>query len=35
MNDGELKIFMSSLTDYYNHLRLHPNSLMARIYGIF
>jgi 1-phosphatidylinositol-4-phosphate 5-kinase len=35
MNDNEMKIFTSSLPEYYQHLRTNPNSLVARIYGIF
>lgn len=35
MNDSELKIFMKSLPDYFELLQQNPNSLIARIYGVF
>jgi 1-phosphatidylinositol-4-phosphate 5-kinase len=35
MYDDELKIFLEALPDYYSHLRDNPNSLIARIYGVF
>lgn len=33
--DDELKIFLEALPDYFEHLRSNPNSLIARIYGVF
>lgn len=35
MNDHELAVFQACLPEYLAHLRSHPDSLMARIYGIF
>jgi 1-phosphatidylinositol-4-phosphate 5-kinase len=35
MNDDELKIFLEALPDYFKHLKSNPNSLIARIYGVF
>lgn len=35
MNDSELKIFLEALPDYFEHLKLYPNSLIARIYGVY
>jgi 1-phosphatidylinositol-4-phosphate 5-kinase len=35
MNDGEMGIFTRSLPEYFMHLKKNPDSLMARIYGIF
>lgn len=35
MNEGELKTFMNMFENYFNHLVKYPNSLLARIYGIF
>jgi len=35
MNDHELAVFQACLSEYLAHLRSHPDSLMARIYGIF
>jgi len=35
MYDDELKIFLEALPDYFAHLRDNPNSLIARIYGVF
>lgn len=35
MFDHELDIFMEHIEDYFLHFHEHPNSLMARIYGIF
>lgn len=35
MYDDELTIFMKALPSYHEHLKANPNSLMARIYGIF
>jgi len=31
----ELKLFMSLLDDYINHLLTNPDSLLAKIYGVF
>ena len=31
----EFDIFMKAVPDYYDHLRYNPNSLIARIYGVF
>ena len=35
MNDNEMKVFITALPDYYNHLKKYPDSLIARIYGVF
>jgi hypothetical protein len=35
MNDNEMHIFKKILPEYLNHLKQNPNSLIARIYGIF
>jgi len=35
MNDDELTIFLDSLPDYIAHFRNNPDSLIARIYGVF
>ena len=35
MSDAELKNFRHMFKDYYEHLLRNPNSLLARIYGIF
>lgn len=35
MNDNEMYIFKKILPEYLNHLQNNPNSLIARIYGIF
>jgi 1-phosphatidylinositol-4-phosphate 5-kinase len=35
MYDFELKVFLEALPDYFEHLKNHPNSLVARIYGVF
>ena len=35
MNDNEMYIFKKILPEYLNHLKQNPNSLIARIYGIF
>ena len=35
MNEDELKIFLESLPDYYQHVMSNPHSLVARIYGVF
>lgn len=31
----ELKLFMSILDDYVEHLTKNPDSLLAKIYGVF
>jgi len=35
MNDHEMKVFTDCLPLYFDHLRKYPNSMLARIYGIF
>jgi 1-phosphatidylinositol-4-phosphate 5-kinase len=35
MNDSELKVFLEALPDYFEHLKENPNSLIARIYGVY
>jgi hypothetical protein len=35
MYDDELKVFLEALPDYFEHIKLYPNSLIARIYGVF
>lgn len=35
MNNNELRVFKSALPDYIQHIKKNPNSLIARIYGIF
>jgi 1-phosphatidylinositol-4-phosphate 5-kinase len=35
MFPDEFDIFMKAVPDYYDHLRYNPNSLIARIYGVF
>jgi len=35
MNENELKVLMKMLPEYLMFLKANPNSLMARIYGIF
>lgn len=35
MNDREMKVMDEALVDYFTHFKNHPNSLLARIYGIF
>lgn len=35
MNSSEKAVFIDSLPTYLQHLRNNPNSLIARIYGIF
>jgi len=35
MNDNEKAVFVNSLVDYLNYLVKNPDSLLARIYGIF
>jgi len=35
MYTDELKVFLEALPDYFQHLKNHPNSLIARIYGVF
>lgn len=35
MFQDELDSFMMNLQDYFTHLEKNPNSLIARIYGIY
>lgn len=35
MYNHELTIFLKALPDYHMHLINNPNSLLARIYGVF
>ena len=35
MNNNELKVFLAAIPTYLFHLKSNPNSLVARIYGIF
>lgn len=35
MNNNELKVFLAAIPTYLFHLKNNPNSLVARIYGIF
>lgn len=35
MNDREMKVMFNCLPEYFQHFRENPNSLLARIYGIF
>jgi len=35
MYPEELEVFMEALPDYFSHLKENPNSLIARIYGVF
>jgi 1-phosphatidylinositol-4-phosphate 5-kinase len=35
MNNNELRVFKEALPDYVQHIRKNPNSLIARIYGVF
>jgi len=35
MYDDELKVFLEALPDYYYHLKNNPDSIIARIYGVF
>lgn len=35
MNSSEKKVFIDSLPTYMAHLKSNPNSLIARIYGVF
>lgn len=35
MYDDELKVFISALPSYFAHLNKNPESLIARIYGVF
>jgi 1-phosphatidylinositol-4-phosphate 5-kinase len=35
MSESELETFRRLLPDYYYHLKHNPESLLARIYGIF
>jgi len=33
--ENEFKVFLKFLTDYIKYLKKNPNSLIARIYGIY
>lgn len=35
MYSTELKVFLEALPKYFEHLKNNPNSLIARIYGVF
>ncbi len=35
MFDEELEIFMLSIEKYFSHIKNNPNSLIARIYGLY
>ena len=35
LNNEDLNTFKEILQDYYNHFRLNPNSIIARVLGIF
>lgn len=35
MNDHEMEVFTNCLPDYFQHLQKYPQSLVARIYGVF
>jgi hypothetical protein len=35
MSHGELKLFLSILPKYTKHLVANPNSLLAKIFGVF
>ena len=35
MNNAELKVFENALFDYVRFLKENPESLIARIYGVF
>ena len=35
MNNAEKKVLIGSLPEYLDHLKKNPQSLIARIYGIF
>ena len=35
MNDTELRIFLEAMPEYFEHLKTNPDSLIARIYGVF
>jgi hypothetical protein len=35
MNDNEMAVFTGMLPSYLNHFMKNPDSLLARIYGIF
>jgi 1-phosphatidylinositol-4-phosphate 5-kinase len=35
MNNGELATFKKIFRDYHQHVKANPNSMLARIYGIF
>ena len=35
MNNSELKVFIEALPEYLKFLRANPESLIARIYGVY
>ena len=35
MNNSELKVFLDCLPDYVLYLKANPESMIARIYGVF
>jgi len=35
MSNHELKLFLGILDDYVVHFKDNPNSLLAKIYGVF
>ena len=35
MNDSEMEVFFEMLPDYFCHFIKNPQSLLARIYGVF
>jgi len=35
MYESELKVFLNALPSYFEHLKNNPDSLLARIYGVY
>ena len=35
MYEDELKVFLQAMPAYFQHLKDHPDSIIARIYGVF
>eukprot|EP00351_Strombidinopsis_sp_SopsisLIS2011_P004085 CAMPEP_0116872964 /NCGR_PEP_ID=MMETSP0463-20121206/3912_1 /TAXON_ID=181622 /ORGANISM="Strombidinopsis sp, Strain SopsisLIS2011" /LENGTH=41 /DNA_ID= /DNA_START= /DNA_END= /DNA_ORIENTATION= len=35
MSSHELKLFLNILDDYISHFQKNPESLLAKIYGVF
>ena len=35
LNNEDLNSFKEIIADYYNHFRKNPNSLIAKVFGIF